>query len=488
MNNKIYFLLVVGILCLATFLRFSRFPDRFGLAYDQAQDSLVARGAISLHRIPLLGPFSSAGPFQTSGIWYWLIIIPTLIYPYAVTSPWIFITFLSVGLVLGMVCLGTYLENRSFGILLGLLTSISTAQVAQSVNLTNQTPLAFTSFAVLCSAWVYMKKKKPNILFFLGFFATLSLSIHLQGVALIAVVLIILAYYKLSIRGVFFLLFGIIIALLPVIISEIQHNFMNTTNMIHYILYDQYKISLDVFGRRWKTFLSVFIPNEWSHIVGGLPILVVLLFGGAFCDAIRTFVKKRNPQKIVCLLSFVAMITIVRYTRTPLFSSFIVFLHPFILLFSAYSLAFLFKSNKVIGTILFILVIWNTVLRTKQEIMYGQNQSDGYGRYWRSVFTLLFPNQTFSIYDYKYESSYASLLLSLYFSVDNKTDDTGKKIGIMMFPPKESTPTGKLLFQDADYGFYDLDASSSSQLGSIGWVRVLPEDRLRSTQDWMEKN
>ncbi|MCX8009126.1 MAG: hypothetical protein N3A54_05525, partial [Patescibacteria group bacterium] len=79
-STKIQILLFISfILMLSCFLRFFRYSDRWGLAYDQAHDALIARHAIASGQMPLVGPFSSAGPFQISGVWYWFIMFGTLL-------------------------------------------------------------------------------------------------------------------------------------------------------------------------------------------------------------------------------------------------------------------------------------------------------------------------------------------------------------------------------------------------------------------------
>src|SRR5438045_1493449 len=129
-HNFIY--LAIGITLLAALLRFNNYSNRWGLAYDQAHDAVVARGALDQNRIPLLGPFSSAGPFQTGGEWYWLIMLGTKFNTSLVMSPWIFLTALYVLYVFLLIHLGKELFGKSYGLLLGLLASISTEQIAQS--------------------------------------------------------------------------------------------------------------------------------------------------------------------------------------------------------------------------------------------------------------------------------------------------------------------------------------------------------------------
>lgn len=188
----------IGIFVLvfiASFLRFYNYQNRWGLGYDQAHDALVARYALENHQLPFLGPFSSAGPFQTGGEWYWFIMLATLVYPHSVITPWIVLTGVYVVFVFLITILGKELVSKQFGLLVGLLSTVSTAQIAQSVNLTNQSPLALIS---LCSIWSmikYVKERKNIYLFFLGLSVSLASTIHLQGASLFLVIFFYTTFY-----------------------------------------------------------------------------------------------------------------------------------------------------------------------------------------------------------------------------------------------------------------------------------------------------
>src|SRR5260221_5008170 len=83
---------VVIIIAITLLLRFYLYPVRWGLAYDQAHDAIVARYALAHGKIPLLGPFSSAGPFQTGGEWYWFIMLGIGLFPFWIQGPWVLLT------------------------------------------------------------------------------------------------------------------------------------------------------------------------------------------------------------------------------------------------------------------------------------------------------------------------------------------------------------------------------------------------------------
>jgi hypothetical protein len=144
--------------------------------------------------------------------------------------------------------------------------------------------------------------------------------------------------------GVLSLILGVILPILPVLLFDMRHGFVNSKNMIQYILVDQQKISLDVLGRRWKTFIGIFLPTEWAHIIGGKTNISSMLMIGSFVmlPIVYKFKKDRIIQAII--LSTAAMFCILRYTHAPLFSSYVVFLHPFILLLSSLVIYIIYKK------------------------------------------------------------------------------------------------------------------------------------------------
>ena len=77
-RHRIVFFVIIVV---AVFFRFYRYEERWGLAHDQAAFAITGRYALSKHVLPLMGPFSSGGPFQTSGTWYWFVMIGTAIFP-----------------------------------------------------------------------------------------------------------------------------------------------------------------------------------------------------------------------------------------------------------------------------------------------------------------------------------------------------------------------------------------------------------------------
>lgn len=472
------------VLFLAVFLRFYNYNNRWGLATDQAHDALVARYALSSRQIPLLGPFSSAGPFQTGGEWYLFIMIGTLINPFTVISPWIFITFLYVLFVFLMIKFGEQLIDRKFGLVLGLLSAVSTAQITQSTNLTNQSPIALFSLLSIWASFKFARNKKPLYLFLMGFCISFAASIHLQGAILFVLVPVTLFFTRyLKLKGLAILLIGLILPLLPILASDLQHNFFNFQNMLHYYLYDQYKISLDVLGRRWLTFLLDFIPSSWGFTIGGDKITGLLIILGLVIVSAKKILKnKMSVEFKILLASFLLIIFVLRYTRTPLFQSYLVFLHPFILILSSFLIYTLYKYKKYLGLLFLFLVLIFSLQRDFKEINYSSENSTAVrSEKLKNVLIKEVPNRKFAVFDYKRLYPGISFPLSLFLDVNQRIDDNGFRVGVAS---SGANLKYQKLYEGENIVLFDLNSKSKEDLGRQNWSFVNPSAIYKETEEW----
>ncbi len=262
------------IILLSIVLRFVNYQNRWGLAYDQAHDAIVARYALQHWLVPLLGPFSSAGPFQTGGEWYWLIMIGTALFPWVVIGPWIFMTLLYVVFVVLIIVVGKEMFGYKFGLLAGIFAAVSTAEITQGTNLTNQSPQAIISLCAIWASVIFLKTRQRKYIFLVGLCIGVASSIHLQGVALGSLLLMtILISKQFDIKTIAVAFLGLCLPWVGVGVYDLQHQFFNTRNMLQYYFHDQYNISLDVLGRRWITYLGLFWPKMWGFVIGGNAIL-----------------------------------------------------------------------------------------------------------------------------------------------------------------------------------------------------------------------
>lgn len=482
-----FIIVILIILSLATFLRFYNFENRWGLSYDQARDVLVAREALKTHRLPLIGPFASAGQFVYGPQWFWILMLMTAIYPGSVFTPWLIQIFLYILMVLLMVKIGKELGGKIFAIVVGFFTAVSPAQITQATNLTSPSMVSIFAMVTVYFFIKYIKNSKPMQAFLLGFFIAMAVNTHFQAIGLFVLVPISLLLSKRTKQNVMSLLLGLFIPFIPLIIFDLKTNFFESKNMLTYYLHDQYKVSFDVLGRRWLTYASVFWPNAWAHVIGGNGILG---YGIIFVVVITTFYnffkKAILKEWTGIILSLLITGILLRYTRAPLFDSYLVFLHPFILLLSTFAIVSLYKKKKFAGVLFFFLIISGSVQKDVKEIKGATNYTASRASHWKDLLVHTYPGQKFAMYDYKYGGY--SFPLILFLEVNNKLSDKGYKIGFGS--PKEENYKRfhpEIRENKAGFTLRDLNSSSSAELQKEGWAFVDPSIIYHSTVEWYKK-
>ncbi len=476
------------IVFIAAVFRYYSYFTRWGLAYDQAHDAIIARYALEYNLIPLLGPFSSAGPFQTGGEWYWIIMLGTAIFPWAVSTPWIFLTTLYVLFVLGIILLGRKMVDEKFGYILGLLAAFSPAQIVQGVNLTNQTPQSLVSLIAITFSFLYLQKKEVKYLFFLALTVGIGASIHLQGVGVIPLlVLTFLFARKYNIKTILAAGVGFLIPWLPVFLVDVQYNFFTLKNMLTYYLKDQYNISMEVLGRRWKTYIGILWPEQWGYITGGNKIFggigFFLIFPFVFFQSIKS---NRSIFLFTLFVSFACSLILLRYTRTPLFESYFVFLHPFVLILTASMVYYVWNKYFPLGLFCLVLLLGGSFTRTYAHITSSHNQLAKDTQRRVDILKREFTNDKFHVRAYQYKWNDVNSALSLYLYKEGMTSENGRNISVVI-----ATRSGEFDFpviegNEQAYQLLDLNSSTSAQLEKKEWVSVSPESFYRETQNWFK--
>ena len=254
--------------------------------------------------------------------------------------------------------------------------------------------------------------------------------------------------------------------------------------MIRYYLHDQYKISFDVLGRRWLTYAGIFWPKAWSYIIGGniavgyiIPALLII-FG-----AINAY-KKRIPREwYLIILSFLAMLTMIRYARTPLYDSYLLIAHPFIFLLAGWVILKCLKISRIFGILLFLIIVTLSLSEDIKNIISSTNNPAIRAEKNRSVIIKRYPNEKFAIYDYKFQSPGISQPLALFLDEKKKINDNGKKVGISS-TFSINIPLPLIYGEEGAYYIFDLSSLSEKELLISGWELVNPSAVYRNVQEW----
>lgn len=495
---KPYPIAVLIILLVSLFFRFYNYSNRWGLAYDQASAAIIARYALSTFQLPLLGPFSSGGPFQTGGEWYWLVMIGTALYPFHVMSPWIFITGLTVVSVMVSILIGKYLVNKEFGLLYGILMAVSSLQATQSTNLSNQTPIIlFTSLALLFAV-IYAKNKGFKYLFLATLMVGIGTSIHIQTVALFPFLALTFLFTErrdlFNLKNLFgkvFLVFlGIVLPWVPVLITDLSNNFYNTKNILFYFSSDQAKVPYEVLGRRWLTFAGQYVPESWGMIIGGNTIAgYALIVLSAILFVFSLITRKITKMWFVIFLSTAIMFIILRYTRTPLIYSFFVFLYPFVVLVSAWSLYRLYSYKKIIGILAIAITLFFSIRLAWFEINQPTNKTAILSRVLSNHLIGKYPDKKFTIYDHRRKETHKTSSLIMYLMEKGVASENGKKVGIVITDKMYAHIKGRDVIYGklGGYQLYDINSTNDKDLERAGWVKTTPKNIYDSVQNWYKK-
>lgn len=470
-------------------LRFYNYPNRWVLGGDQAHFALEARYALESLQLPLLGPFSSAGPFQTGGEWYWFVMTGAFWNMGWVVAPWVFLTLTYVFFIAGMIYIGKLLKGDTFGLILGLLSAVSTAQIAQSVNLSNQSPISLFALVAVYGMILYIRTKKILYIFIISFSIGVASSIHLQGIALMPFLLAVIIFQFPGIKGLLLVALGLVLPWLPVFYDDMGRHFQNTNNMIYYYFFEKNKASFEVLGRNWKNFVGIFIPTSWALIIGGYPVIGYLLFPvSVVLIGYNGYKKKLTKEWLIIFTSVPVMYIILRYTHTPLFDSFYVFLHVFILLITCWVIFTLFTWKKPIGIALLVVIILTSLSKDRVELTKDLvNQSAQRADKQMRFLLQKYPTKKFAIYDYQFHTSLFSQSLSLYLDAQGKIDENGMRIGYAQLSDQGKLQPYLIPGYKGDFLLIDMQKLPAN-LRQEKWVSVTPKGIYDSGQSWYKKH
>ncbi|MBI5613432.1 hypothetical protein HY947_00750 [Candidatus Gottesmanbacteria bacterium] len=413
-----YELFVIGILLLATVLRFVNYGNRWGLAHDQARDAIMGRLAVSEHLIPEVGPFTQAGSVVMGPLWYWLVALATFVYPAHIMTPWVVLTFSFVLVVFVMIGIGRELESDLvFSLILGLLTALSPSQVLQSTNLTNPSGVAIFSALALYTALLYIRKGECKYIFLYPFFISLAINTHLQAVGLIWLFLVPFFLRRPTLSQVFIAVLGFGIPFLSILPFELKSHFYDTRNLIRYVLYDQYTM---YFPNRWLTYLGVFWPDVWTKIVGGfLPVSYITLGTVSVLSVMKGAKRELSKSYLLVLITFSLIVMQLRFFRGVKFDSYLLFLHPFALALAAWVIYMFYAFNRKLGIVLLLVFAVGSLFLTIPDIIHSSTYTQVEVRTWQKAMADKFPGQKFAVYDYKYRHTGKSVPLVLFSSMKN---------------------------------------------------------------------
>jgi hypothetical protein len=483
-DKRVKLFIYAAILLLAVFLRFIRYDQRWGLAYDQARDAIVAREILAGKGLPLVGPFSSAGNFTTGPIWYWFVALATMAFPFTIITPWVVLTLTYLLMVLLSIRIGYIIGGLSMAVILGILTAVSPAEINQGFNLTNPSLVAVFVTIALWTGFEYLNSGTFIMAALFGLACGSAVTSHYQAALILIFAVTVFLTRKIKFAHIVAWILSFTLPFVPLIFFDLTHNYYNLRGIIDYARFGQYAVYIP---NRWMTYAGKFIPYLWGTIIGGntpMGYFIIILTGITF---LLTLVNHKL-QKIFwgTLLSTALMIFCLRYYRGEKYESYFVFLHPFILTISAWTLFMIYRKQQILGIILIGIITIYSIIPILKSALKAENYTDLEAKGWVRVLTQKYPQEKFDMYDFRYNSAGKSLALTLYLNQKNLISSTGHRIGFGTPPKTERTYHMEILENNVGYDLWDLTASSPAVLQKNEWARINPENIFKGITRWYE--
>lgn len=237
-ETKSAFILLLGILALASFLRFYRLSEYMTFLGDEGRDAIVIKNMLVDHHFPLIGPPTSVGSIYLGPLYYYMMAMPMAIFwlnPAAAAGMNAFIGVLTIALIY---YLGKVWFNRSAGLVASFLYAISPVTIIYSRSSWNPNPAPF--FALIGIFSLYKLHKSGNFLWLIltGSAVGAALQMHYLAAILIPIAGLIW-FFEVFLRknkdllsknifnGSLMGIFSFIFIMFPLIWFDLRHNFLN---------------------------------------------------------------------------------------------------------------------------------------------------------------------------------------------------------------------------------------------------------------------
>ncbi len=433
-KDHIYAFLIFIIVVLAIFLRTYNYSGRIYLQADNAEHVQVSKYAAVNLKIPLAGPFSSAGPFFYGPWHFWLLEVVSFI-PLGILTPWYFISLLYLLFIPLVFWLGKEVGGKWVGGLGAFFAAISPAQIDGSFAVWSPTVIPILTILALIFLVRFFKFRKYYDLFLLSFFVSLSISIHFQSFlttpAMLAAVILIKPSIRNYLRSLLCIFLGMLIPMLPLIYLDSKLHWFNFINLFVYFTVDQYSIWVP---NRWITYAFDYWPKTWANIVGGssqVGLLIIIIFGVLFLLRLRDFKKKSGNLNTFYLVAvtFLLEILIYRYYRGERFTYYSMFAHGTVLVLTAWTVVQVFSARRIAGIVLFLIITFST-LNIARANLASRGVTLKKLETLKSEIYSSYPSVTYDVYGCMINANAISHPMALLMYYDHRNSIGGAKVGV----------------------------------------------------------
>src|SRR5581483_3006537 len=267
------------ILILSLFFRLYRIDTLTTFGGDQGMDFLTVRDMVLLHKWTLIGLKTSIGPFF-QGPLYLYILFPffLLLHLNPIAGPIAAISISTLSLILLYITVLKFFPKSIAIISTGLFA------FAPQFVVFGTTPLYqnFLPLFIIISLYIYFEMINKNNLILavlLGLSIGFGIELHLLNLTLALAMLISLLFTKeKKIINIILYACGVITGLLPTLIFEVRHNFLNSRLFLDYLKQGNHTpFSFENIGNQWISGAAIFLGGNIGY-VGVLLIIISISF------------------------------------------------------------------------------------------------------------------------------------------------------------------------------------------------------------------
>ncbi|OGK56910.1 hypothetical protein A3J15_00735 [Candidatus Roizmanbacteria bacterium RIFCSPLOWO2_02_FULL_38_10] len=317
-----YFVGVVLLLIIGTFLRFYQFPNFVTFLGDQGRDAIIVKRILTFEHFPAIGAPTSYGQVYLGPFYYYFIAPWLLLFNFNPLGLAFGVATISIFFILLSYFIAKHLYDRQTALIFTFLITFSVPLILLSRFSWN--PNLAPVFSLITFYFMIKAIRTPEKKYFVlaGIFTALLVQLHYLGLLLLPVFLYMFIHKKIkaSLKNVNLLWFylSFLIVNLPLVIFDLRHDFLNIKNFIKLITLPTGSEN-NVIGNIFSAFMSL---NKFSLNVLWLPLLILLSLIVAY------FILRRVVQKDQYFIYLVIIIFGLGLYSGQIFFHYLGFLYP----------------------------------------------------------------------------------------------------------------------------------------------------------------
>lgn len=301
-EQKRTFLALVGIILLASFLRFYNLDQYMTFLGDEGRDAIIVKQMLVNHHFPLIGPPTSVGNIYLGPLYYYMMAIPMAIFhlnPVSAAGMNAAVGVLTVALIY---YLGKIWFGRSSGLIASFLYAVSPVTIIYSRSSWNPNPTPF--FSLLAIFFFYKARKKGDFrwLILTGAAVAAACQMHYLAVILLPTFVLLWLYeviwrkarLKNVISGSLMGILAFFLVMFPLVWFDLRHNFLNYKAVVK-LLSEGSTVSGNIFLNILK------VPQIFGHDLIGRYMAGENIYLSLLLSALIILAILRKSWPIFCL-------------------------------------------------------------------------------------------------------------------------------------------------------------------------------------------